>query len=127
MIETLKKFLKNETGQAIAIIIVGCLCFWIFGCQPKVQSLNGSGFKVGRMELQNELDHILSKAELRFAELNRQEEIRQIIFNFALLTAKSGAINPIGVLTTIGMILGLGATADNVVKRKKIKKLKNGN
>ncbi len=122
----LKKILQDELGESIAICIVVMLLIWLIGCQAKVKSLNGTSLQVTRGELQNELDHILSVAELRFRELDRMDEIKQMIFNAALIMAKSGSINPIGVLTTFGAILGLGATVDNVKKRKDIKKLKNG-
>jgi len=118
-----KKYLLTEMGQSISIVVILLLCVWIFGCQSKVESLNGTRQLVNRGELKIELDHILAKAELNFQELDRQDEIKQIIFNSALMMAKSGSINPIGVLTTFGAILGLGATVDNVKKRKKIKAL----
>ena len=73
--------------------------------------------------MKNELDHILSVAELRFQELDQQDRIRQIIFDSAIMMAQSGKVSPLGILTTLGAILGLGATADNVVLRKKQKKL----
>ena len=117
------KYLLTEIGQTTAIVIIALLIIWLIGCQSKVKSLNGGNILVSRGELKNELDHVLAVAELRFVELDRQDEIKQIIFNSALLMARSGAINPIGVLTTFGAILGLGATVDNVKKRKEIKKL----
>jgi len=117
------EILKSEPGQSTAILAVAVLSIWLIGCQSKVKSLNGSNMLVSRSELENELSHILAVAELRFVELNRQDEIKQIIFNSAMLMAKSGAINPIGVLATFGAILGLGATVDNVKKRKKLKEL----
>lgn len=121
--DKLKKYLLTETGQSIAVIVILLLCVWIFGCQSKVRSLNGSLDEVTRVELKNELDHLLTVAESRFLELDRQDEIKQMIFNSALMMARGGSINPIGVMTTFGAILGLGATVDNVKKRKEIKKL----
>ena len=123
MFEKTVTLIKSNIGQSIAVLIASCLVLWLFGCQPKTESLNGSKILVNRTQLENELDHILSVAELRFQELDQQDRMRQIIFDSAIIMAQSGKVSPLGILTTLGAIFGAGATVDNVAKRKKLKEL----
>ncbi len=123
MAKKLLDLTKKEIGQIIAIILAAGLLFWAYGCESKVKALNGSLRSVTRAELAMELDLILAKAELRFADLDQQDRIKKVLFDNAMLYAQSGTINPFGVLTTLAGIIGLGATVDNVRKRKEIKKI----
>jgi len=76
---------------------------------------------VTRDELHDELSFIIAQAETRFKSLDRQDELKQLITDQALLFAQGGAINPIGLLTANAALLGIGATVDNVRRRKKEK------
>jgi len=86
---------------------------WFIGCPARTKSLIDPTKQIGRQELQLEIEQLLQKAELGFGNIERQEKIRELLFQQSL----------IAVMLTIGSILGLGATIDNVRKRKEIKKL----
>jgi len=71
--------------------------------------------------LQAELDVLLKRAKLKQAELARQDAIKQKLFELASITAQTGTLNPAGLLTLTGSIIGFGAVVDNRIKDKVIK------
>jgi len=117
---------NHERYQTISIVVVTGLLVWLYGCQPKTVSLITPTKKVTKLQLQAELDFLLARAEQGFATISQQEQLRNFVFQQALITAQTGTINPIALLTSAGAILGLGGVVDNVRKRKIIKKLENG-
>ena len=98
------------------------LLFYAYGCEAKTRSLTRPETSVTRSELRIELDTLLARGEAGVADLDKQEEIRNIIFNQGLMIAQGGAVNPVGVITTLMAVFGIGATADDIRLRKKIKK-----
>lgn len=126
MLDKIKIFLNHERYQSIAIGLIIILLGIMIGCQSKVTSIIHPTLQVTRSELQSELDNLLSAAELKFAALDQQDEIKATLYQVGMVTAQTGTFNPIGLITTIAGILGVGATVDNVRKRKVIKKLENG-
>lgn len=120
MWEKLTAFFKRETGEIIAIGIVLLCTIWIHSCESQVYSPSGNGTKLTRAELQNELDTYLALAKVRFEQLDKQDEFKEAIFNIGINIAEGGTISPLGVALILGNIIGLGATVDNVRKRKVI-------
>lgn len=121
MLTKIVNYLKTIPAETIAVLVCVLILFWAYGCEPKVESLDGRPKMVTRVELEQEVENFLALAQIRFDALSQQEELQQIVFNNALIYAEGGAINPIGVLTTLGAIFGLGATGDNIRQRKKLK------
>lgn len=123
----MKKFLEtmfnHERYQSIAVIVIILLLVWTYGCPSHVQSLTVPGKTITRPELQVELDTIVAMAAGRVQDLDKQDSIKQLIFQQAMLTAQGGQINLMGVIATAAATLGIGATVDNVRKRKEIKDL----
>jgi len=119
----LKNLFNHERYFIIAIIIVIIILLWMFGCVSTVVSLQDPDRKITRAELQNELDTIYNQAEIRFQQLDQQDEFKKFLLEKAILFAEGGTINPIGLVTAIAGILGVGATVDNVRKRKVIKRI----
>jgi len=72
-------------------------------------------------QFETELDNMQKQAALQFTALDRQDEIKRKLFEFAALTAQSGSFNPIGLVTLAGTILGMGLGIDNRIKDKVIK------
>jgi len=95
---------------------------WVYACDSTVPSITRPGTKVNRSDLKAELEYFLAQADIRFAQLDRQDELKQTLFEHTTLWATTGVINPLGVLLSIGALLGVGATADNVRKKIKDKK-----
>ena len=117
------KWLKANWLITIGFLITMGLGWFAIGCTPKTRSLINYGEQVTRDELKCEIDYLLLKSESRIADLNRQEEIRSMIFEQGLLLAQGNSVTPGGITTTLLAILGVFSTADSVRLRKKIKKL----
>ena len=125
------KWISHNQGMFIAVIISVALMIWIYGCQSRVRSPISDTMvtrpelalevdtQVKRIEL--ELDNLIAQAELQFAELDRQDEIKRKLFQFAALSAQTGTVNPAGIVTLVGTILGGGLLIDNRIKDKVIK------
>lgn len=100
------------------------LFFYAYGCESTTSSLIDPTQRVNLDRLQSELDFLVSKYETGLADIERQNKFRQAILNQTLIIAESGTINPVGLITTALAIFGIGATADDVRLRKKIKNAK---
>lgn len=98
------------------------ILLYAYGCEPKTASLISADKKVTRIELQTELELFLARARAGEADIARQEQIRDMIFNQALVIAQGNQVNPLGVLTSVLAILGIGATADDIRLRRQRKK-----
>ena len=125
MKKLLDTLLNHERYQVIAVILILALLIWTYGCPSKVKSLRSPGKRVTRAEFEIEVESLLSTAEVRLLDLDQQDNIKRLMFDNLLLTAQSGQFNLIGLVTGIATILGIGATVDNVRKRREIKDLKN--
>lgn len=117
-------FIRHNSGIVIGSILAIGILAWSYGCQSKVVSITNTPVLVTRAELELEVDHFLKTAEIRFIELNLQDEFKQTFFAMAIEFMQSGKINPIAIALTIGNLLGLGAVVDNVRKRTLINTLK---
>jgi len=126
------RWIRHNQGLFVALIICGGLLVWTFGCESKVSSLIEPSKMVTREELnieisreqqrlESELSVLTKQAELKQQQLDRQDAIKQKLFEFAAVTAEAGTVNPAGVLALLGSILGFGAIIDNRIKDKVIK------
>lgn len=114
--------LTDNWPKVIALILLTGFLFWGYSCQPSVQSLIDPAKKVTRPELQIELDTIIATAEFRLADLDQQQQFRDIIFKNAMLMVEGGAVNPLGVLTGLAALYGLTRGTGDIVKKVKKKK-----
>lgn len=114
------KNLTNNWPRTIAFAIITVLLFWTYGCPPKVESLSDPGRMVTRPELQIELNMFIASAEYRMADLDKQDAFRNVIFRNALVLIDGGTINPLGIITGVAAIYGLGTAGKQV--KDKIKK-----
>lgn len=119
--DKLLTFLNHERYQVISAVLCLSLIVWFWGCESQVQSVVDPARKINRDELTAEVDFFLASAEIRFKDLDRQDEFKQYVLNQALLYGQTGTLNPVGIVATLAGILGVGAIADNVRKRKVIK------
>lgn len=126
------KWIRHNQGAFVAIMICAALLGWTFGCQSKVTSLISPSKKVTAGELnlelevettrlQAELDQLIKRAEIKQVDLARQDAIKQKLFDFAAITAKTGGVNIPGLLAATVSVLGFGAVIDNRIKDKVIK------
>ena len=117
----MKAWLKDNPFFDIAIIAVVVVIGFFGGCQVTVQSLLDPTLKVSRAQLEIELQTILATAEMRFRQIDQQEQFRQELLNHALVIGQAGTVNLYGLIPIALSLLGAGAVADNVRKRKIIR------
>lgn len=123
MKKLLNTLFNHERYQSVSVIVVGSLLIWFYGCESSVESIVTPEKKVTRAELRIEIESLIAMTDLRRIDLDKQDEIKSLLLKNALLIASGGAVNPVGVVTALAAVLGIGAAADNVRKRKEIKKL----
>lgn len=111
--------LVQNWPKTIALIVLTALLFWGYGCPPRVKSLLQPGQMVTRPELQVELHAITETAEFRFADLDQQDAFRDIIFKNVLLSVETGTLNPVGIITLLTSLYGIGRGAKDVKDRIK--------
>lgn len=119
-------FIRHNSGIIISSAMIPFVLIFAYSCQSVVVSSLQPGEKVTRAELVSEVDFFLTQAELKFADLDRQDLVKETIFNSLVEVAQGGQVNPLGVLLMAGNLLGLGAVVDNVRKRTHINTLKGG-
>lgn len=117
-------FIRHNQGISIGGAIAIAVLIWTYGCQSQVRSIVDPIVLVTRAELELEVENYLALAELRFADLDRQDQIKSTLFETAITFMQGGNVNPAAVAIVIGNILGLGAIIDNVRKRTLINTLK---
>jgi len=128
--------IRHNQGLAISILICAPLAVWFYGCESTTRSLIDPSARVTKPQLQfeysseirrleNELEDLKAQADLRLQDIARQDEIKAALYNHAVGWALGQPINPIGILTTLGGILGIGAVIDNRRKDGIIKTMKN--
>ena len=125
------KWISKNQGIVVSLVIVAILMLWTFGCESQVKSPI-TGNMVTRPELtlevdiqvkqlEAQLDNIQKQAALQFVSLDRQDEIKSKLYEFAAITSQSATFNPTGVITLAGSILAMGLGVDNRIKDKIIK------
>lgn len=115
--------LIDNWPKTIALILLTTFLFWGYGCPSRVPSLLNPAKKITRPELQVELDTIIATAEFRMADLDHQDQFRDIVFKNALLMVEGGTLNPIGILTMLAGLYGISRGVKDV--KDKIKKKTN--
>lgn len=113
--------LSENWPKTIALIVLTAIIFWGYGCPPLTDSLITPGKKITRPELQIELDTFVATATFRLADLERQDQVRDIVFQNALLLIEGGGINPVGVITMLAGLYGVTRGGSDLVKRIKKK------
>ena len=124
--ETLKNLFNHERYQSIAILLICAFLLWFYGCDSKCDSLTRPNKQVTRTGLAHEIQTLQGLADLRYADLDRQDAFRSRIIEQALIVGQTGSLNPYGIIAVLAGTIGIGATVDNVRKRNEIKTLKNG-
>lgn len=127
--------IKDKYPIYIAMIICSVLILFSVSCPPTTKSILSPDEKVTGAELQLELEALMGTAKLRLADLQRQQEFRDLIMQNALLVIESGSFNPVGILTSLFAFYGVGSAANStrktivkkVEERKLAKNLNNNN
>lgn len=128
-------FIRHNSGIVIGSTIAIAILGWVYGCQSQVTSIVNPTVLVTRGEFELEVDTFLAQqklkvdmfiaqAELKVTDLDKQDLIKDTIFNTAINFMQGGNVNPAAVAIVIGNILGIGAIVDNVRKRTLIETMK---
>jgi len=120
----LYSFVRHQSGACLGFALLPLFLFYAYSCQSVVVSTVYPNRKITRPELVAEVDLFLSQAAAKFDDLDRQDLVKDTIFNSVLDLAQGKAVNPIGVAVTLASILGLGAAADNIRKTTHLNTLK---
>ncbi len=121
-IHNIKVWFGEYWAWWVTLNLCSFVLLFAYGCEPKTKSLYESGGKITRAELQTELGLLLARAEAGTKDLDRQDKIRNLIFENAIFIAQGGQVNPVGVVTSIMALLGIGATVDDLRLRNERKK-----
>ena len=113
------QWIKNHWNSIVIVLVTSGLCIFMYDCEPKVESLKDERRLVTRFELQIELEQILSTAEIRMSDLDRQDELRKIILQNALLLVEGQPANPVGIITAIAALYGLLTASKSTVQTVK--------
>ena len=120
------KLLEKLNGEKY-LVLAACFAVmfatWLFGCRSTVPSMYDPNETVTRAVLQSEVELFIAKAEQKFATLNERDQLKKLVTDQASIVAAGGRLNPIGILTSMLGILGIGLTVDKVKQVRKIKTL----
>ena len=122
------EWIKKHYLSLVTVAIIGVLLAYGYGCEPKVPSLLDETVMVNRQELKLELDRILAIAEIKMSELERQEQLRALIFQNALILAQGQPLNPVGIITAIAALYGVtqgSKNAGNAIRKHREKRKAN--
>ena len=106
---------KNRTVLITGIVTV-VLCIWLYACESQVKSLTEPDTLVNRSELQLELDTFMAKAEMRMADLDRQDAFRDLIIQNSMSLVTGTPFDPLGLITAVLGIYGVTHAASKVVR-----------
>jgi hypothetical protein len=126
--------IRHNRGMFISIILMMIFSLWFLGCPSKTTSIIDPIKKVTEDELnieytaelsrlENEMQVLKSTTEIRLQDLHRQDKFKQGLYENAKLIVDNNNPNPLGLLSLIGTIFGIGAVIDNRKKDGLIKGL----
>ncbi len=123
-------WIKKYSTLLISALICIVFFFYCYGCESKVNSLTDRTRQINRQELQLELDQFINMAQLRMADLDKQDELRAIVLQNALILVQGQPFNPVGIITAIAAVYGITQGGSNitkvVAKAKQKRKANNG-
>jgi len=134
ILESVKTIIRHNQAIVISIILAIVFCLWFTGCQSHTQSLIDPTKKVTEAELnieytselarlENELKTLKATTEVRLQDLKKQDQFKQALYENAQLIVSGNNPNPLGILSLVGTLLGIGAIIDNRKKDGVIKGL----
>ncbi len=121
-------WIKKHTTIIVTILITFGVLFFLYACEAKTHSLTKTDKLVNRQELQFELDQFISLARIRMLDLDKQEQLRAIVLENALILVQGQPFNPFGLISAVAAIYGLtkaGSTVSKKVKYTLIKRKAN--
>ena len=109
-------WIKEHKSFLTGVLVSVGFLFYCYGCEPEVPSLNNRLQMINRQELQLELDQLIGMAQLRMVDLDKQEELRAIVLQNALILVQGQPLNPLGLITALAGIYGVMQGGSNITK-----------
>jgi len=110
MLDWIKKHLTVSIATMVTLVVL----ILIYGCESKVRSMYDNQRLINRQELQLELDQFISTVQIRMVDLEKQDQLRTLVLENALILVQGQPFNPIGLLTGFSAIYGLTQVGKNV-------------
>lgn len=117
---TLLKFCNDNHWFLIGGACIAAMTFWIYGCQSTVTSMIDPNQKINREQLILETDYIIGQAKVKLQDLDRQDELKQLILDQAAIFGTTGTFNPMGLLNTL---ISIGAISFGLNRNQKLNAL----
>ena len=114
-------FIKDKAIAICTTVAILGMLILAYGCEPKAPSLIYPNRMVTASDLQAEFDYMTTQLAARLETLKQKQQFKDLILQQGLTFTATGTIDPIGLATSILALLGIGAAADNVRVRKKLK------
>lgn len=114
------KFANDNHWYIIAIVLSICVSLWIYGCQSEVKSMMDPTKKVNREELKLESNYLIGQLQIKLADLDKQDEIKILLLEQAMIFGSGGKFNPAGLLNTV---VSIGAISFGLNRNQKLKKI----
>ena len=132
----IKIIIRHNQSMFISLILAVIFSLWFFGCESKTQSLLDPTLKVNESvlnieytsalaKLENDMNVLRATTEVRLQDLHKQDAFKQALYSNAQLIVEGNNPNPLGLLSLLGTIFGIGAVIDNRKKDGLIKGLQN--
>lgn len=115
-------WLNEQHWYIVALIVIGGLIFWIYGCESQTKSLIHPEEKVNRLELTAEMEYLAGIADARIADLDKQDEIKQAFLEALVVVGQGGQFNVAGL---VNLAATIGAISWGLNRNQKLKKALN--
>lgn len=122
-------WIRKHFTVITTVLITISFAIYCYGCEPQTASLVKPHKLINRQELQLELDQLIGLAQIRMIDLDKQEQLRAVILQNALILVQGTPVNPLGILTGLAGIYGIMQGGSNITKvvKSTIKKRKEPN
>lgn len=118
------EWIKKYHTEIIAALVCAGFTVYCYSCQSTTRSLVDDTKRINRQELQLELDQFITMGRLRMLDLDKQDQLRGIILQNALVLVQGQPLNPLGIITAVAAVYGVLSGGSNVVKKVKEKRNK---
>ena len=113
------QWIKKNFSIILTGLVTIAFAIYCYGCEPQTASLVTPHKLINRQELQLELDQLIGLAQLRMVDLDKQEQLRSIVLQNALILVQGQPFNPLGLITAIAAVYGVTQGGSKVTKAVK--------
>ncbi len=107
------EWIKEHKSFLISVLVIISVVIYLYGCESKVRSITDGSRLINRQELQLELDQFVGTVRIRMADLAKQDQLRTLILENALILVQGQPFNPLGLLTGVSAVYGFAQAGRN--------------